>query len=101
MAIESVSMFNVGQVNAPLATNKLSPSQAQENFGDFLQSAINSVNDTQKASDVATNKLISGGNIELHEVMIASQKASIALNATLEVRNKVVEAYQEIMRMQV
>lgn len=101
MAIESVSMFNVAPVNAPVATNKLSPAQAQENFGEYLQSAINSVNDTQKASDVATNKLISGGNIELHEVMIASQKASIALNATLEVRNKVVEAYQEIMRMQV
>ena len=101
MAIESVSMFNVGQVNTPIATNKLSPAQAQENFGDFLKSAINSVNETQNASDIATNKLISGGNIELHEVMIASQKASIALNATLEIRNKAVEAYQEIMRMQV
>ncbi|WP_342578301.1 flagellar hook-basal body complex protein FliE [Psychrobacillus sp. FSL K6-2843] len=101
MAIESVSMFNVAQVNAPMTTNKVSSSQAQENFGDFLQSAINSVNETQKASDVATNKLINGGNIELHEVMIASQKSSIALNATLEIRNKVVEAYQEIMRMQV
>ena len=55
----------------------------------------------QKASDVVTEKLISGGNIELHEVMIASQKASITLNATLEIRNKAIEAYQEIMRMSV
>jgi len=42
-----------------------------------------------------------GENVELHDVMIASQKASITLQATMEVRNKVVEAYQEIMRMQV
>ena len=48
-----------------------------------------------------TEKLINGGDIELHDVMIASQKASITLNTTLEIRNKVVEAYQEIMRMPV
>ena len=48
-----------------------------------------------------TEKLINGGNVDLHEVMIASQKASITLNATMEVRNKAVEAYQEIMRMSV
>ena len=48
-----------------------------------------------------TNKLINGENVELHEVMIAAQKASITLNATIEIRNKVIEAYQEIMRMNV
>ena len=55
----------------------------------------------KKTSDVLTEKLINGEDVELHDVMIASQKASITLNATLEIRNKVVEAYQEIMRMQV
>ena len=48
-----------------------------------------------------TEKLINGGNVDLHEVMITSQKASITLNATMEVRNKAIEAYQEIMRMSV
>ena len=48
-----------------------------------------------------TQKLVLGENVELHEVMIAAQKASISLNATMEVRNKVVEAYQEIIRMPV
>jgi flagellar hook-basal body complex protein FliE len=46
-------------------------------------------------------KLARGENVELHEVMIASQKASITLAATMEIRNKVIEAYQEVMRMQI
>ncbi len=100
MAIESVSMFNTSQLNS-VSAPKISPAQAQQNFGDLLKGAIDSVNESQKASDVATEKLIKGENIELHDVMIASQKASITLNATMEIRNKVVEAYQEIMRMQV
>ena len=55
----------------------------------------------QIQSDTMTQKLINGGDVDLHEVMIASQKASITLNATMEIRNKVIEAYQEIMRMSV
>lgn len=101
MAIESISLFNPSQINPVSTTSKISSTEAQEKFGDFLKSAIDSVNANQKASDVATEKLIRGENIELHDVMIASQKASITLNATLEIRNKVIEAYQEIMRMPV
>lgn len=101
MPIESMSLFNSSQINPVSTTSKVSPAVAQADFGDFLKTAIQSVNENQQASDIATEKLISGGNIELHDVMIASQKASITLNTTLEIRNKVVEAYQEIMRMQV
>jgi flagellar hook-basal body complex protein FliE len=67
----------------------------------MLKDAIQSVNDSQVASDNMTTKLINGDNVELHDVMITSQKASITLNTALQVRNKVVEAYQEIMRMTV
>ncbi|KQL35511.1 MULTISPECIES: flagellar hook-basal body complex protein FliE [Bacillaceae] len=101
MAIESVSLFNPAQINPTSSTPKISPFEAQQNFGDFLKSALESVNANQKASDVVTEKLIRGENVELHDVMIASQKASITLNATMEIRNKVIEAYQEIMRMPV
>ena len=75
--------------------------EAQKSFGTFLKEAINDVNATQIESDKMTEKLVLGKDVELHEVMIAAQKASIALNATMEVRNKVVEAYQEIIRMPV
>ncbi|QFF98529.1 flagellar hook-basal body complex protein FliE [Psychrobacillus glaciei] len=101
MAIESISLFNIAQINPASSTPKASVSEAQHNFGDFLKSAIESVNQDQKASDVLTDKLVRGEDVELHDIMIASQKASITLNTTLEIRNKVVEAYQEIMRMPV
>ena len=98
--IDSISLLTPTQATTNVTANTATTSaQAQEKFADTLKEAINSVNDSQIASDEATNKLINGGDIELHEVMIASQKASITLNTTMQIRNKAVEAYQEIMRM--
>ena len=75
--------------------------QKQNNFGAYLNDAIGKVNGLQLESDKLTSMFAEGKKVDLHEVMIAGQKASISLQATLEIRNKVVEAYQEIMRMQV
>lgn len=80
---------------------KPTPAEAQQNFSQVLQNAINNVNQAQVQSDIVTEKLVRGENVDLHEVMVAAQKASITLSATMEVRNKVVEAYQEIIRMPV
>lgn len=101
MAISSISLMTPTQVIND--TNKLNPTpyEAQQSFANSLKEAIAKVNDQQITSDNLTQKLINGGDVELHEVMIAAQKASITLNATIEVRNKVIEAYQEIMRMSV
>ncbi len=74
---------------------------AQKQFSSFLKDAIEKTNVQQVESDEMTQKLVLGENVDLHEVMIAAQKASISLNTTMEVRNKIVEAYQEIARMQV
>jgi|SRR4051794_21770322 flagellar hook-basal body complex protein FliE len=102
MAIQSI--FNVapsaGVMNLETQM-KPTPFEAQQSFGSFLKDAIENVNTKQYESDVMTQKLVMGENVELHDVMITAQKASIALNATMEVRNKVVEAYQEIIRMPV
>ncbi|MFS0865110.1 flagellar hook-basal body complex protein FliE [Fredinandcohnia sp. 179-A 10B2 NHS] len=76
-------------------------SEAQKEFSSFLKDALNNVNEAQHTSDKMTEKLINGENVDLHQVMIASEKASVSLQATLQIRNKVIEAYQEIMRMQV
>jgi len=82
---------------------KAAPSSfdSQQKFGAYLKEAIQDVNTAQVQSDVMTEKLVRGEDVDLHNVMITAQKASIALSATMEVRNKVVEAYQEIMRMPV
>ncbi len=77
------------------------PFEAQKSFASVLKESINQVNEAQVTSDKLTEKLATGQDVDLHEVMIASQKASITLQATLEIRNKAIEAYQEMMRMQV
>lgn len=82
-------------------SRKTTPFEAQQSFASFLKDSLNSVNEAQIQSDEFTNKMANGENVDLHTVMIASQKASISLSATLEIRNKVVEAYQEIMRMNI
>lgn len=101
MPISSVSLMTPLQPAVEPVKTNIAPYEGQQQFAVALKEAIANVNDAQKASDVATNKLINGGDIDLHEVMITSQKASVTLNATVEVRNKVIEAYQEIMRMSV
>ena len=102
MTISSVSMAIPTISNESTKINPtVTSADAQQTFANSLKDAISKVNNQQIQSDVMTEKLINGGNVDLHEVMIASQKASITLNATMEVRNKAIEAYQEIMRMSV
>nr|WP_239583356.1 flagellar hook-basal body complex protein FliE [Metabacillus iocasae] len=80
-------------------TQTVSAGNVNKQFSNFLSDSIHKLNESQNTSDAATEKLVRGESIDLHEVMIASQKASIQLQTTIEIRNKAVEAYQEIMRM--
>lgn len=70
-------------------------------FVESLNSAIAEVNKAQIESDRAVEQLHSGEAKNLHEVMISMEKADISLRLMVQMRNKAVEAYQEIMRMQV
>ncbi|PLT34214.1 flagellar hook-basal body complex protein FliE [Bacillus sp. V5-8f] len=87
--------------NQGMQTQSYTPYEAQQSFASVLKESIDKVNEAQAVSDNFTEKLARGENVDLHQVMIASQKASVMMQATLEVRNKVVEAYQEMMRMNV
>ncbi|WP_060680118.1 flagellar hook-basal body complex protein FliE [Virgibacillus halodenitrificans] len=80
---------------------KISPGKAQANFANSLKSAMNEVNKAQIASDKKTDDLINGKVDDLHEVMITAQKASITLDTTVQIQRKAIDAYNEIMRMQV
>jgi len=68
-------------------------------FGDYLNSAIKQVDGLQKDSEKLNEALAMGLTDNIHQVMIASEKASIAMQFTMQVRNKIMDAYQEIMRM--
>lgn len=99
MAIHNISSIKNEVISPSFTKNNLSPIKQQTNFSQLLKNSIEEVNKTQVQSDQLTEKLVRGENVDLHQVMIASQKASITLQTTMEVRNKVIEAYQEIMRM--
>ena len=72
-----------------------------KSFGEFLSDSLKEVKTLKKQSEVANMKLAAGQVEDISEVVIAGEKASIAVQLTMQVRNKMVEAYQEIMRMQV
>jgi flagellar hook-basal body complex protein FliE len=72
-----------------------------KSFSNLLEEAISKVNTLQNKADQMMEKLATGEVKDLHQVMIALEEANLALQLTLQIRNKVVEAYQEIMRMQI
>lgn len=69
-------------------------------FANILRQAIQDVNDTQKTADVVAEEFSLGKINNVHEVTVATEQARLALELTIAVRNKVVETYKEIMRMQ-
>lgn len=70
-------------------------------FLDPLKHAFQEANQMQSKSEDLANEAAVGGDVDLHDVMIAGEKANVALQLTLQVRNRLVDAYQEVMRMQV
>lgn len=83
---------NIQQVNNPSGAN----------FGDLLQQAVNNVNDLQaKSGELRTAVEMGDRSVSLAEAMIAAQKSSVAFEATVQVRNKLVDAYKQIMAMPV
>lgn len=72
-----------------------------KSFAETLSDSISKVNDLQKDADKAIGDLVSGKSQNIHETMMAVSKADLAFRMTMQVRNKIVEAYQEVMRMQV
>ena len=88
-----------------LSQNKIVPESTQVNRPDFSQlltDSINKVNELQQESrEMKTAYEMGDPNIDIPEVMIAVQKASLSFEAMSEVRNKLLSAYQEVMNMQV
>lgn len=76
-------------------------SESSQTFGDFLAHSISKVNALQQDADVAMQRLASGDSKNMHETLILAEKAEIAFKQMNQVRMKVIDAYKEIMRMQV
>jgi flagellar hook-basal body complex protein FliE len=70
-------------------------------FSSFLEGAIQSVEQPGAAADQAVQSFLSGDTEDLHTVALATQRASLAFDLGLQLRNKIVSAYEEVMKMQV
>lgn len=95
--VPSSEIFNVqGNTDNSVATNN-----SMTSFADTLKSQLDSVNEKQIESDVLNDKLIKGdGNVNIHQVMLSTEEAKMSVNLAIQVRNKLVEAYQEISKIQ-
>ncbi|UCF94137.1 MAG: flagellar hook-basal body complex protein FliE [Desulfobacterales bacterium] len=78
-----------------------SPQLAAPSFADVLKRSVQEVNQLQIEADQSIAELAAGEKKDIHETMIAVQKAEISFQMLMEVRNKLVAAYETIMRMQV
>ena len=85
----------------PKVTDTSEISKSASGFGDMLTSMMGKVSEKQNTGDQAIEKLQSGEAKHLHEVMIAVEEADISLRMLVQMRNKALTAYEEIMRMQI
>ncbi len=100
-----IDAANVGAITL-IPNTTSSPAQSIEgdtgqNFMDYLKEALAEVNNYQQEASQSALNLALGNNEYLHNTTIAYEKAILALQLTIEIRNKLVSAYEEIMRMQV
>jgi flagellar hook-basal body complex protein FliE len=97
----------IGPITSKLQVPEIEPlrrpgtDKKDSNFGTVLKDAISTVNELQKQSDQEIQKLMTGESQDLHNTVIAMQKADLSFQMMMQVRNKIVQAYQEIIRMQV
>lgn len=98
MAVNSIQNMNTMM---PLASKaaKVSQDNIAISFTDFFSQALDKVNELQKQSQQQTEDFAVGKTDNIHQVLIAAEKADVALQMTLQIRNKILDAYNEIMRM--
>jgi flagellar hook-basal body complex protein FliE len=110
------NLINTGRTASEIRANDFAPQPSQNgitspaggvkstepgSFQNVLRDAINQTNELQKTADVKAQELATGKTTNIPEVMMQVEKADIALRLMTQVRNKIIDAYQEVMRMQV
>ena len=98
MPIQSIGTNTI--LNNLNITNTTEEKTNGTSFSTVLSDAISKVNDSEVNANNKIESLIKGEDVEMHEVMLAMQESVLSLQALIEVRNKTVEAYQEISKLQ-
>jgi flagellar hook-basal body complex protein FliE len=99
MPIGSITSPLSSPVSRPTPSSTAAPA-ASGGFGDSLSRLVNAVDSSDQAANTAVEQMLDGTG-DVHDAMIALQRAELTLQLTVQMRNKVVQAYQDIMRMPV
>ena len=92
---------NLETFTTPIIKQKEGTENSRPSFGHTLRKALSDVNRVQMQADQAIQELAAGNRKDIHQTMIALEKAEISFQLMMQVRNKIMAAYEEIMRMQV
>lgn len=98
----AVSPLSSLQLQRNLSVENLSKKDDEKIlFGEYLKNVLQYTDQLQKEADQATRELVSGNLENLHDLMIATEQAQLSLQLTVQVVNKVIQAYQDVYRMQI
>jgi flagellar hook-basal body complex protein FliE len=90
----------IGNISALPKLSPISPADTGGSFSDVLSGALHQVNQLNGGAEQQISSLLKGGNSDMSAVMIAVEKADVAFQLMMQVRNKIVSAYQDIEKMQ-
>ena len=90
----------IGNISSLPKLSPLEPGNAEGGFGNVLNAALQQVNQLNGGAEQQIGSLLTGGNADMSKVMIAVEKADVAFQLMMQVRNKIVGAYQDIEKMQ-
>jgi flagellar hook-basal body complex protein FliE len=100
-AAKKIALPDLDKLGSQTGAQPASGSQAAGSFSNLLSGFVNEVSAQQSAGADAVNGLLSGKNVSLHQAMISMEEASVSFQMMVEVRNKLLDSYQELMRMSV
>lgn len=99
--MSTIKALDLVNRSGPLTSPKGADGTPKDDFNSHLKNALGEVNDLQQKADQTIQQLVGEGKGDLQETMIALEKADVSFRLMMQIRNKLLEAYQEIMRMQV
>lgn len=102
-AAAPISLPDLEKLVPAVSSPSVDPGQSagSGSFSNLLGNFVNEVSQKQSAADDTVSGLLSGKNVSLHQAMISMEEASVSFQMMVEVRNKLLDSYQELMRMQV
>jgi flagellar hook-basal body complex protein FliE len=100
MNISPIQPSSIQPIGTPIDIGGAAPSTAGGAFSNILQGAIDQVEGASNNANQSVQQFLSGDGEDLHSTVLSVQRASLEFDMLMQVRNKVVSAYQEVMRMQ-